>query len=484
MSAESQAEAESPSSEDEGAHKKHLRSTALHIPGRGRILLEGPLTPEAILRLREEGTLDAPWAEVLLRMVQPPAQSPLDAHEVRSLAERLGFLSQRSMAKGFTLTLPRGMQFEACLEAFNQRALDALEAEAYEVPDVYDPSVSAIAELTEHYERQGRVIHVNNGKSSARNAWRLSYAADPLLFAWLGGRKLLRGALPYTVYTHTRFLRSFQSGELNGLDKVRQFSFPELHTFLPQEAMAERYLWHTRQMAQAMEQLMGRGWVQRLEVSEELAAEHPTLLSALAEAVNVPTLVLTFDRMELYYRMKTMMVADAGYRALMLYNMQWDELNGARFGITLEDGTPVSILHASLAGGISRLLPCLLGQALMGKREQTLPVEYSRPHLTLYAVGGVTDAAAIARRSLGDAVHVTAVTPERLGKEISNLKQAWHPYFAVIGPGEAAGEPLRIQSTQSKDTVPAAQWLEQHAGRLALFRPTRELQRRQGLPFR
>lgn len=472
-----------PADQAASSAEDHLLSTEIYLPGGRRTTWNRDVTQEDVQAVCDENDLDPAAAASLLRVALPAAASPVAAHAVRGLAEELGFVSYRGMAKGFPLILPRGMHFEACLDAFNRRSLAALEAETCEVPDVYDHSVAAIRDLTARYEEQARIFHVGGNAGQASTRWRLAYAADPMLFAWLSGRTLARSALPYTIHTQSRFIRHFQSGELNGLDKVRQFSFPELHTFLPAAQMAERYVWHTRLAASGMDALFGNGWVQRLELEASLVEERPSLVAELAAAVPVPTIVHTVPRKLSYYRMKTMLMADAGYRALMLYNLQWDEVNGRRFGISLDDGQPCAILHGSLAGGISRLLPCLLGQALQGTGPRAIPPALSMPSITLFLVGGVSDAQGVGERLRDEGVSFAVETPAKLGKAIARLKQGWYRYFAVVGPDEVTRAEALVQDTQSSARVPMAQWLEEHRERLRAFRPASAAQRRRGPPI-
>lgn len=296
-------------------------------------------------------------------------------------AERLQFITREGCAKGFINMLPRGTLLNRKINNFNYFLLEKLDAAEFCFPSIYESKRDSVKNLTEYYEKQGRVFHLTNNEHLC-----LSYAADPGIFQLMENKKFIDLKLPYTIFSDTHYIRNFRSGEINGLNRVREFLFPELHTFLAYQDMESYYLKQIELYKKGMEYWFGNDWIYKCDVRASFYNKNKELFKKMAKLIGMPVYIRILENIPIYYDIKTQFLIDAGYDFLMIYNMQWDTVNSQRFNMKTLSGSPLGIIHGTLAGGCCRLLPSFLGRALAGIGPQSIPPQLTEHYLDIILI--------------------------------------------------------------------------------------------------
>jgi threonyl-tRNA synthetase len=382
---------------------------------------------------------------------------------VARAAEAFGLISLRGCTPGFVTLLPAGVHLERCSTAFNIDHARDLDVVDVEFPSVFDRSREDIAALTADYDGQKRMFRVQD----RTDALRLSYAADPGLFGLLRGTCLPEGFERLAIRSNTTIFRRYRSGELGPLTKVRQYSLPDLHVICPPEGAWDESVRLTATAARSIRFWESSAVAQFIDVVSDFYARHENEIRSLASAASMPTIINILDRESRYYSMRTGLCADAGTGALMLYNMQWDEVNSHRFDISISHGGRPIVLHANFLAG-SGLMCLLLGRSLAAD-EAMLPPEVCRFQATLLVLSpGILDSAQeLADRwlTLGLSLQIVLVD-EPLSKAIKRWSKPWLPPVAVFGPKEAAGDSIQLRIFGTTTLMDEAEFRNRYAERV------------------
>lgn len=349
--------------------------------------------------------------------------------------EQLGLATRCGAPEGVLVVLPRGQEMIACIERLNTVHATQLQAASVRLPILFDSTVAGIAELTERFERQGRTYHLGDSDPQLR----LAYAADPALFSWLRGKTARASNLPWSVYTPTPIFKRFQSGELDILNQ-RDYLLPDVHTFCTAE-QAVSALERSFQLAgRFARQAIGQDWVMHVEVSPGLADRYPDLAARLARAAESFVLVRWLTEPIGYMDLRAGLNVSCGAGSIMLYNFQWDDVNGRRFCIQDNEGRPLVVLHGTLLGGMSKIIPALVGRSLSGLRPRAFPLWLAPVQLHLLPVRTPQNVSArtLARRLGHDGVRAEVRPAENgsLRRRIAAITREWGQHYAVIGERE------------------------------------------------
>lgn len=404
----------------------------------GEIVWRGP---ESNIAEVAELTRDTWPDNSALRMTLGDASVPrCHRGDVMHRAEQLSMVSRHGMPEGYLATLPAGTLFEASVNAFNQDHLAALSVNQVDFPLVFDVASEEMGELTKYFGAQNRMFKLADHADSMR----LSYAADPNLFAWLARRVLDHKRLPYAVYSPQPVFRNFQSGEID-IEHRRQFTVPDIHIIAERDAAAESYLQALSLAGESTSFWFADDRIHQLD--SVVGTEHDTDLffrSAAAASRSV-TIVRRLAKRTKYYAQKTGIMVFAGYGNLMLYNLQLDDVNGPRFGVCTDSGNSVTIIHATVAMAGSRLLPAIIGRGLSGVTPPVLPPELAPSHLVLvpitqdYARYAYSLAEPLIEQ--GFRVFVDQNSTRSIGARIAKIRRGWQPLYAVIGERDVNQSP-------------------------------------------
>lgn len=390
--------------------------------------------------------------------------SPWVAHgDVFRTSRDLGMVSTEGTARGFVLLPPPGALLERCVASFNREHRCDLAAVEMMLPTVFDHGSEVMQELTGSYAQDGRMFRLTEPKLDLR----LSYAADPHLFNWLCGRELLARRLPYTIVTDVGVLRRFRSGEIGRLNRVREYRLPDVHSFVTAQAAQDQCVLMTSLAARATRFWAGESWAQVVDLTADFSRAHPDLPAEMARAARRPTIVNTFATKPRYYEMRSGLMPDAGTGPMMLYNLQWDEENPRRFGICLDTGEPLVILHGNLAAG-SGILSLVLGRALAGLAPRVVPVEVAAAQVIVQPLTDRHRTSAEAHRARLEArglrVRVSA-SDGPLGHALRRHEREWRPFVAVVGDRETDG-PLHLQLPGGTERIDEERFFARYGERI------------------
>ena len=411
-------------------------------------------------------------ARLLQRQVAPDPNyvPPVKRSQVLDEAERLGFISRAGCVRGFLAILPPATVFDSCLETFNQRSLAAKDAVRIDFPSVFDNLPLDMTKLTQGYERQGRMFPIAPQEAGLR----LSYAADPGLFAWLRGRSLAPERLPYAVYTPIEGFRRFQTGEIAGIDVVRQYKIPDLHIIATRADAEEAYVDHITESAKDLRFFFAENVVLFHEIVADIADEHRLLGASSASTAGLFTVVRYVTKRTRYYGIKSGLIVNAGFADLRLVTLQWDDTNALRFGITVGDAVPV-IIHATLPAGWPKMLPIILGRGLAGLSAFEFPPEIAPVQVSCLPIAErhVPQAQALAERLSRDGVRceLRSDIERPLKVRLGAAKADWRPFVSVIGDRETEENTAMIQSLSSRETWSTETFLNRFTERFHRCQP-------------
>ena len=411
-------------------------------------------------------------AHSTLRMLggQNGSEKSCTSGDVVRLAEELEFISREGCPPGFFNVLPAGTFLDLCVECFNRDHLEALGANRIDFPLVYDAGPADIRALTRSYEAQGRVFKLEAHERELR----LAYAADPGLFSWLRNKSLKPSLLPYAVYSPVSAFRRWQSGEVGGFAKMRQYTVPDLHILSGERDAWAVYQSAIKQGAAGARFWFGEEWAQYVDVDENFLENHSDVGAAFATAAQKLTLVNVLRRRPRYYAIKNGIMVGAGFTAMMLYNLQWDDTNAARFNISIDDSQELVIIHATVAGGWPKLLPMFLGRGLTGTGPKIIPVECAARQILILPIDqSHLRAAELFSERLQSAGLRTAVDTSLrpLAQRLRQLRQKWQPFYCVIGDRESNGAEPLIQTYVGGAGQSAAEFLTTRGERIRRCSP-------------
>ena len=368
-------------------------------------------------------------------------QNVKSGRKILEIAQNLGILSTKGNAQGFYTILSNGKLFKRIVEKFNQPHLEALNAEQIDFPEVFDLSAPGLRVLTHFYEEQDRLFKIEQKDSN--KDWRLSYAADPGLFAWLTDQEIYEEDLPYCIYSPLTGFRRWKSGELNPMLKFNAYAIPDFHILTAPEKTYDQYVQCTRINGRQIRFWMGEDWLHVLETDEESIHRFDELGPELARETKQYTLLKIASERPRYFSLKSGFMVDAGFSPIMFYNLQLDDTNGRRFEITLPKNRYTNIIHGTFAGDWPKLLPIFIGRGLEELGSKALPVELSPVQLMILPVGESHISAALelkdrmTQRGIRAAVDTN---DSRVGRKIHQVKTNWIEHYTVIGDRESTND--------------------------------------------
>jgi threonyl-tRNA synthetase len=382
---------------------------------------------------------------------------------IQAEAERLGLVSRRGMVAGAQLLLPDGVVFDRSVGRIASRQAARLGCEEVSFPSVYDGAHEGLRTLTSRFDRMGRTYHLAENRKI-----KLSYAADPNFFLWLEGQQVDLRDGPRFFYSPMTVHKAFRSGEVSVLNQ-REYRLPDVHALCRPEHRGEALAAVFTAAADGVQGLVGHDWLASVDLTHDLRRRWPSVGSDLTSWTSSYVRIATRQERIGYMSMRVALGTTCGAGTVMLCNIQWDESNGARFGILEQDRRPVSILHATLMGGVAKAMPVVLGRGLSGLRPRRFPFALAPTQLYLLPVGerhrGL--AAHTARRLGAAGIRTRVLQPcdGTLGKRIRAVRDGWGQYVTVLGDAETTGE-ARVRSLPGRRAEVALSAFVRAAARL------------------
>jgi threonyl-tRNA synthetase len=356
---------------------------------------------------------------------------------------------------------PKGTLIKKLLEEHVSNILIKYGCMQVETPIMYDFEHPKLSEYLHRFPARQYVVTSDNKE------YFLRFAACFGQYLMKHDMTISHRHLPVRLYelTHYSFRRE-QSGELSGLKRLRAFTMPDMHTLC--RDMKQAHEEFTNQYRLSME------WMDSIGVEYDVAMrfvkdfyhENEGLVKEILKLAKRPILIELWDQRFFYFVMKfEFSVNDALKKAATLSTVQMDVENTELFDITYidEDGSKRHpfLLHASISGGIDRVLYAILEtqwmEAQKGKKPM-LPVWLSPTQVRLVPVAeSHLPHCETVLKELENADIRTDVDDEAhtLQKKIRNAEKEWIPYIAVVGDKEVQNGTLtlRVRKTGKQEAM-------------------------------
>jgi threonyl-tRNA synthetase len=254
--------------------------------------------------------------------------------------------------------------------------------------------------------------------------------------------------MPLKMFELTRYsFRREQSGELAGLKRLRAFTMPDMHTTVPDMAMAKSEFEKQYDLSLAWNRLMELGTEVAFRIQEDFFNENKDWYLSMARRGGKPILVELFKERYAYFITKfEFNFIDSMEKASALSTVQIDVENAETFDISFvgQDNAKKRplILHASVSGSLERVIYALLEAQAMrmaaGKKAM-LPAWLSPTQVRIIPVGeghkehGMKVLARLRSRPVRADIDDR---DEPLGKKIRDAQKEWVPFVVVIGDKE------------------------------------------------
>jgi threonyl-tRNA synthetase len=369
---------------------------------------------------------------------------------VFKVIEEMEYVTRAGCPQGFVHLLPKGVMFNQRTMSYNRDHLEAFQAALFQPSNIFSLSDPEIRDLTASFENSSKMFRL----ASPDENLRLGYATDPMLFKWLQGKTLLSDRLPYTVFTNLPGFRRIPSGSIGGLDRLRQYDIPDLHIFCQPQDSLDLILTHFKEAGKVARAWFQDEFVHFIDVIPDLGMNAILdLAKRAALAMKQFTWVNVLAEQSRYYTFRSGVMVYGGFGNVMLHNTQLDEQNGSRFRIKTKDGAPASIIHATVAGGVHKLLPLMVGRGISGLGPRRIPLELAPTQVLLLPVTPAHLPSADAFMHELNRMDITArllVSPVSLSKRMQLCRKYWDPCVSVIGDMETDPNHISIELTDKK----------------------------------
>jgi threonyl-tRNA synthetase len=276
--------------------------------------------------------------------------------------------------------------------------------------------------------------------------------------------------LPVRLYelTHYSFRRE-QSGELAGLKRLRAFTMPDMHTLCRDMEQAREEFLNQYRLSMEWMKDVGLEYDIAMRFVKDFYNENEALVKEIQGLAKRPVLIELWDERFFYFVMKfEFNVIDALKKAAALSTVQIDVENAELFDINYvdEDNTrkhPL-LLHASISGGIDRVLYAILETQWIASqkgKKPMFPVWLSPTQVRLIPVAeGHMEHCEKLLEEFENSQIRTDIDDESntLQKKIRSAEKEWIPYIAIIGDKEVESGTLsiRVRSTGKQEGIATA----------------------------
>ena len=304
-----------------------------------------------------------------------------------------------------------------------------------------------VHKLSNKFLRKNEIFGIDD-----KRKYYLSYAADPNLFLWLKNRKIQSNLTPYVIESPSIYFRKIKSGSVNNIDKLKQFSFPDIHAICTKKNASEYVIELLDMYSQNMKSLFNTSWYLKLTVSDDFYNLHPNHINGISSFFNEQNIEVKITKLseERYFSYKLGLFVSAGYSEIMIYNVQWDQTNSALFNISLLDTEePPVIIHSTFAGAINRVYPAAIGQILKNEQSRYLPV-----NIAPYQVGIISANTTKLQKIVGvcSTHNIRCLVLENISFKSSQkkIKDRWIPYTVIIPEDQKQKYKIFNNATQTK----------------------------------
>ncbi|MCX7121725.1 MAG: hypothetical protein NTZ67_08170 [Gammaproteobacteria bacterium] len=333
-----------------------------------------------------------------------------------------------------------GLWLEKCINFLTNSIRETLKVHKINFPLVFPLENNFIKDLTHKFDSRNEIFHLLDYKFA------LSYSPDPNLLLWLSNKQLKRAKLPYAIETSSIFLRKIKSGGINGLDKVRQFSFPGVFTLTSEKNTEESVFSFLKESSFLMNAIFGKFWKTKITTTNAFYQDRKEHFDAIEQLTGAVVELTFIEKQNHYFSYKLGLYADASYSDLMIFNLQWDNSNAKLFNITIDEKDTLVILHATLAGAVNRVFPALIGNGLERKNSIFPPL------VAPYHIGVVHDDDTTDKNFVNSIInffndnYFRYFFPGKMNfnAKIAEIDKFWIPYLIIVPKGATTINELKV----------------------------------------
>ena len=321
---------------------------------------------------------------------------------------------------------------EICLEA------GAMQVETPIMYDVEHPSLKKY--LAKFPARQYRV------KGDKREFF-LRFAACFGQYLMAKDMTISYRHLPIRLFELAKSFRKEQHGELAGIERLRAFTMPDMHTLCRDEEQALQEFKKQFLLTLKWKEILGIDGEIAMRFVKDFFERHRNFAVALVKLFGKPVLVEMWDERYFYFVMKfEINVNDSVGKAFALSTVQIDVENPKSFGITYVDENGERkypyLLHASISGGIDRCVCALLEKEAKKIKEGKKPMLPFWLSPTQVRIIPVSDEYINECLNLAGKIKARVDIDDRdltLSRKIRDAEKEWIPIIIVYGEKEKNG---------------------------------------------
>ncbi|WP_415843386.1 aminoacyl--tRNA ligase-related protein, partial [Xenorhabdus thuongxuanensis] len=294
------------------------------------------------------------------------------------------------------------------------------------------------------------IYRINN---TDKKTWRLNYSADPALFTWLRGHTFESNKLPFRIESEVDCFRNFLSGAVNGLDHMRQFNLRDIHSFCKEQESKSELFFLAITFSEGMRYYFDENWVAFIDIDSDYFDNNLNYGQEFAKQIRQYVVLNVFENKKTYYTVRSGFNVDAGYKSVMIYNFQHDELNAERFSIKASNKEKINVIHACLARGVTRILPAMIGKIISYREKKFLPLSLSPVQVAIIFIGTTnTYCIRIATEFSMKGIRVCILERGTISERIKWSMNNWIPFYCIVGNDDHLAS-LRIESKFNQDNM-------------------------------
>ncbi len=372
--------------------------------------------------------------------------SQLQSSDYRSstydkLAKEKGFIDFFSDTRDGMIYLPKGVVVRVAVHEFVEAIIRDEGFVKLDLPTLFTVNETDLEEITRKFG--DRVMG-----TSIDDKTYLKYASDPVLFAYLRGRKIPHELDPLRIYSPDKIYRNELSGEVDKFERPRMSYIEDYHIFTQDWKSVIKA---TNSMNRRFMDGLCDEWYVSCDVDKTFFEQNQDFFRGLISSANRPFLFNVLSYVPNYYtfEFKYSYLRSDGL-PLIISNLQMDELNAKRFDIKVGD-KHAYIIHGNATGRMEKVFIPLFDQALKMQKKgkkPALPLWLSPTQVRIIPVnnGFVEYCANLSEQYQEHNIRVDIDNRDfGLNKKIKNAEQEWIPYVVIIGQNEVQNRNISLR---------------------------------------
>lgn len=370
-----------------------------------------------------------------------PQSSDYEFSTYDKLAKEKGFIDFSPDTRDGMIYLPKGLIVRNTVHEFVEVIMRNEQFVKLDLPTLFTVNKTDLEKLIGKFG--DRVM-----RTSVDNKTYLKYASDPVLFAYLRGRKIPFELDPLRIYSPDKIYRNELSGEVDKFERPRMSYIEDYHIFTRDW---EGVIKTTNNMNRRFMDGLCDEWYVSCDVDKTFFEQNQDFFQWLISSAGRPFLFNVLSDVPNYYtfEFKYTYIRGDGL-PLIMSNLQMDELNAKRFDIKIGDEYAY-IIHGNATGRMEKVFIPLFDQAIKMQKKgkkSALPLWLSPTQVRIIPTNNsfVEYCANISERYKTHNIRVDIDNRDfGLNKKIRHAEKEWIPYIIVIGEKEIKSKNITLR---------------------------------------